>query len=157
MPGDVGAALLLEAPASEIAEGGDELLGRGLVLREAGSGRVLGWDNARLAAFRARVVKVAGISWRFEDVQGQEFAPGCALELVAEPSNPHDRNAVGIWDAGGRTQAGYVPRGDAIGVSRALSQGSLEAFCVWEWRDEQGRRSGMRVLIAPTGTVRLRP
>jgi hypothetical protein len=27
---------------------------------------------------------------------------------------------------------------------------SLEAWALWEWRDESGRRVGLRMLIAPT-------
>ena len=62
------------------------------------------WDDERL-----RVVKVAGASYRLEALQDDAFAPGRRLELVREPENEHDPNAVGIWDAERRVQAGYVP------------------------------------------------
>ena len=50
-----------------------------------------------------------------------ELRPGDRLELVREPDNRHDRNAVRIdW----RTQAlGYVPRAENRAVARALDAG----------------------------------
>ena len=63
---------------------------------------------------------------------------------MPEPENPHDRNAVAIWDADRRLQAGYVP----AEVAPEL-EGNEQAVALWEFRDEDGRRVGLRVLIAP--------
>jgi len=63
---------------------------------------------------------------------------------VPEPDNEHDPNAVGVWDAERRVQGGYLPAGIAPKVT-----GVEQAVSLWEFRDEEGRRIGLRVLIAP--------
>jgi hypothetical protein len=96
------------------------------------------WDDPRVS-----VLKVAGTSYRAEALQDDAFAPGRRLALVPEPENEHDPNAVAIWDAGRRVQAGYVPAEAAPSVS-----GDEQAVSLWEFREE-GRRVGLRVLLAP--------
>ena len=76
----------------------------GYWLRDAATGDAVRWDDERL-----RVVKLAGASYRSDALQDDAFAPGRRLALVREPENEHDPNAVGIWDAERRLQAGYVP------------------------------------------------
>jgi hypothetical protein len=89
-------------------------------------------------------VRVAGASYRLDALQDDAFSPGRRLALVPEPANPHDPRAVGIWDAGRRVQAGYVP----AEVAPALA-GDEQAVSLWEFRGEDGRRVGLRVLLAP--------
>jgi hypothetical protein len=90
-----------------------------------------------------RVLSVAGASYRLDALQDDAFAPGSQLALVPEPQNEHDPHAVGVWDAERRVQAGYVP----AEVAPALAL-PLQAVSLWEWREE-GRRVGLRVLVAP--------
>ena len=52
--------------------------------------------------------------------------PGQDLDLVAEPSNPHDRFAVAVLWQG--SKLGYVPRTDNKHLSRLLAQ-KAELFC----------------------------
>jgi hypothetical protein len=111
----------------------------GYWLRDAATGDAVRWDDERL-----RVVKVAGASYRLEALQDDAFAPGRRLALVPEPENEHDPNAVGIWDADRRAQAGYVPAEVAGEVS-----GDEQALALWEFRGEDGQRIGLRVLLAP--------
>jgi hypothetical protein len=89
---------------------------------------------------------VAGASYRLDALQDDAFSPGRPLTLVPEPDNPHDANAVGIWDAERRLQAGYVPAEVAPQVAP-----DSQPVALWEFRDEDGRRVGLRVLIAPAG------
>lgn len=117
--------------------------GRGFWLRDAATGGALRFDDARLAAAGARVVRVAGASYRLDALQDDSFAPGSPLVLVPEPENEHDPHALGIWDSERRLQAGYVPAETA----RALAL-PLQAVSLWEWRDAE-RRVGLRVLVAP--------
>ena len=111
----------------------------GFWLRDAASGEALRWDDPRL-----RVVKLAGSSYRPEALQDDAFAPGRRLALVPEPDNEHDPNAVGIWDAERRLQAGYVPAAVAPDV-----RGDEQAVALWEFRGDDGERTGLRVLLAP--------
>ena len=111
----------------------------GYWLRDAATGEAVRWNDERL-----RVVKLAGSSYRLDALQDDGFAPGRRLAFVPEPENEHDRHAVGIWDAGRRVQAGYVP----AEVAPEL-HGDEQALSLWEFRGEDGRRIGLRVLVAP--------
>jgi hypothetical protein len=125
--------------------------GRGFWLRDSASGEALRWDDGRLTAAGARVVPVAGTSYRGDALQDDAFAPGCELALVAEPENEHDPHAIGVWDAAGRLQAGYVPAEVAAGLELPL-----QALALWEWR-EADRRVGLRMLVAPASVWIGRP
>ncbi|HZT95015.1 MAG TPA: HIRAN domain-containing protein [Gaiellaceae bacterium] len=111
----------------------------GYWLRDAATGDAMKWDDPRV-----RVVKLAGASYREEALQDEGFAPGRRLTLVREPENEHDPNAVAVWDAGRRLQAGYVPAELAPEL-----HGDEQAVSLWEFRREDGRRIGLRVLLAP--------
>ena len=110
----------------------------GYWLRDAATEEPLRWTDERLW-----VVKVAGASYRLDALQDDAFAPGRQLALVPEPDNEHDPNAVAIWDAERRLQAGYVP----AEIARELG-GDEQAVALWEFVEE-GRRVGLRVLIVP--------
>ena len=111
----------------------------GYWLRDASSGEAVRWDDPRL-----RVVKLAGASYRLDELQDDAFAPGRRLALVREPENEHDPNAVALWDEERRVQAGYVPAEVAPAV-----RGDEQALSLWEFRGEDGKRIGLRVLLAP--------
>ena len=111
----------------------------GYWLRDAATGEAVRWNDERL-----RVVKLAGASYRADELQDDAFAPGRRLALVPEPENEHDPHAVAIWDRERRRQAGYVPAEAAPEV-----RGDEQALSLWEFRDEAGRRVGLRVLLAP--------
>ena len=111
----------------------------GYWLRDAETGDAMKWDDPRV-----RVVKLAGASYRLDALQDEAFAPGRRLALVPEPDNEHDPHAVGVWDDARRLQAGYVPAEVALEV-----RGDEQAVSLWEFRAEDGRRIGLRVLLAP--------
>jgi hypothetical protein len=111
----------------------------GFWLRDASTGEAVRWDDPRL-----RVVKLAGASYRLDELQDRAFAPGRRLALVREPENEHDPNAVGVWDEARRVQAGYVPAEIAPSL-----RGDEQAVALWEFRGDDGKRIGLRVLLAP--------
>jgi len=111
----------------------------GYWLRDAATGDAMKWDDPRV-----RVVKLAGSSYRADALQDDAFAPGRRLALVPEPENEHDPNAVAVWDAERRLQAGYVP----ADIAPELSSDE-QALSLWEFRGEDGSRIGLRVLLAP--------
>jgi len=137
------------------SESGGRLDGRGYVLLDGE--RSISRSDPRLAGKGIEVVAVAGTSYRAGELQDDGFLPGSPLALRAEPDNPHDPNAVGVWNASERSQAGYVPRDRAAALASRVDE--LEAYALWEWRDPAGSRAGLRILVAPRGTVsgRLRP
>lgn len=110
----------------------------GYFLRDAASGEAVRWNDPRI-----RVVPLAGSSYRLDALQNSAFDPGRRLTLVAEPDNPHDPNAIAVWDADRAVQGGYVP----AEVAPELA-GDEQAVSLWEFREGE-QRVGLRVLIAP--------
>jgi hypothetical protein len=111
----------------------------GYRLRDAATEEVVRHEDPRI-----RVIKLAGVSYRLDAVQDDAFAPGQRLALVPEPENEHDPNAIGIWDEARRLQAGYVPAETAA----ELDAEAWQAVSLLEFF-EDGRRVGLRVLLAP--------
>jgi hypothetical protein len=111
----------------------------GFRLRDAETEEVVRHEDPRI-----HVVRVAGVSYRLDAVQDDAFTPGKRLALVPEPDNEHDPHAIGIWDAEQRVQAGYVP----ADVARGLDASEWQAVSLLEFFEE-GRRAGLRVLLAP--------
>jgi HIRAN domain len=116
-----------------------ERSGDGFRLRDAETEEVVREDDARI-----RVIPVAGVSYRLDALQDAAFAPGRRLALVPEPDNEHDPNAIGIWDAERRAQAGYVP----AEVARDVVAEEWQAVSLYEFLEDE-RRCGLRVLLAP--------
>jgi hypothetical protein len=108
-------------------------------MRDAATGEAMKWDDARV-----RVVKLAGASYRADALQDEAFSPGRRLALMREPENEHDPNAVAVYDAERRLQAGYVPADVAPDL-----RGDEQAVSLWEFHGEDGRRIGLRILLAP--------
>ncbi len=127
---------------------GELVEGRGYELLDE-QGRAIRWDDRRLASAGVLVLKVAGTSYRAEELQDDAFRPGSRLALRPDPANEFDPHAVEVWDADGRIQIGFLPREAAGELAERVEHGSLEALALWEWRDEDGRRVGLRMLIAP--------
>jgi hypothetical protein len=106
---------------------------RGYHLRDAATGEPVRWEDPRI-----RVVAAAGVTFRPESLEDRSFDPGRRLELVREPQNEHDPNAIGIWNADRTLQVGYVPAAIAPEVA-----GDEQAVSLWRVD------GGLRVLLAP--------
>lgn len=111
----------------------------GFRLRDAATEQLVREDDQRI-----HVVAVAGVSFRREALQDEAFAPGRRLALVPEPHNEHDPNAIAIWDARRRVQAGYVP----AALARELDANDWQAVSLREQYEGAGR-GGLRVVLAP--------
>ena len=111
----------------------------GYRLRDAASEELVRHDDPRI-----RVINAAGSSYRLDALQDDAFAPGKRLALVPEPDNEHDPNAIGIWDAEQRLQAGYVP----AELARELDAAEWQAVSLLEFFEGK-QRLGLRVLLAP--------
>ena len=106
---------------------------RGYHLRDAASGEPVRWEDPRI-----RVIAAAGVTFRPEALEDPSFDPGRRLELGPEPTNEHDPNAIGIWNADRTLQVGYVPAAVAPDVT-----GDEQAVSLWRVD------GGLRVLLAP--------
>jgi hypothetical protein len=81
---------------------------------------------------------------------------GSRITLRAEPGNPSDPNAVGVWDASGTVHAGYLPATLSRTIWRSLRGGAkLEGKVIRELRlgSPAGERTALYVLIAPPGRL----
>ena len=106
---------------------------RGYHLRDAATGEPVRWEDPRI-----RVIAAAGVTFRPDSLEDPSFDPGRRLELVPEPKNEHDPNAIGIWNADRTLQVGYVPAAVAPEVA-----GDEQAVSLWRVD------GGLRVLLAP--------
>ena len=145
-------ALRLILERGSLSGAGDELDGRGFFLRAAESGEPLRWQDPLLSEVGAQVIRVAGTSYRSAALGDPGFEPGNPLALVREPDNPHDANAIAVWNEERTAQAGYVPANVAAVLAGFED---LCALSLWEWRDSTGDRIGLRALVYPEGTVRV--
>ena len=106
---------------------------RGYFLRDAATGERVHWEDERIL-----VIPVAGVSFRPDALDDPSFAPGRRVALAREPDNPHDPNAVAIWNEERTRQLGYVPAAVAPDLS-----GDEQAVVLWRVD------SGLRVLLVP--------
>lgn len=139
------------------AKDGTKLWRNGYALADPQSGAFLSWDDPEISQAGAMVCRVAGVTHRSGDLQRDDFAPGRPLLLRPEPDNPHDRNAVGVWDQAGRTQVGFVPRDEATQVAAAFRRGdTLGAVVLQEFRaSRDAERVALVLLVCPLGNVTL--
>jgi len=123
------------------------------------SGRYLGRDDPELAARGWRIAGVAGAAAHHAEIlASDDVGPGRPLELRRDPDNPHDPNAIAVHVAGGRGQAGWVPRELAAELAGDLDAGRPWAAVVLREQrpSPRGPRSGLTMLLAPTKAIALR-
>jgi HIRAN domain len=149
-------AALAEAWSFE-AEGGSTITASGFTLLDAPAGEFLRPDDPFLAARGCWLCHVAGVSYRREALQDPGLAPGSPVILRSEPSNPHDADAVAVWDHSGSLRLGYVPADICSQVSRELRSGrEMGGLVVREYtRSEPPQRVGISILIGPLDALAL--
>lgn len=72
--------------------------------------------------------RIAGLQFydydEFDDVIGLvRPVPGDRFQLIRQPKNPHDRNAVEVWFRDGRLQLGHLPRELAAEIAPLMDRG----------------------------------
>ncbi len=124
---------------------------RGYSLTNANTGAFVGDHPYEFAHLHVHCLHVAGVSYHADELQRHEFAPGHAIALRLEPENPHDGNAVGVWDLAGVRQVGYIPRKDSAEVAQELrAGGDITGVVLRETRDDdEDRRIGLTILFGP--------
>ena len=81
----------------------------------------------------------------------RELKPGDRLELVREPGNPYDANAVRVEWRGVRL--GYVPRHDNSAVARQLDRGTVLEARLSAVRENRNRSVRIELeVVAPLPT-----
>jgi hypothetical protein len=101
--------------------------------------------------------KVAGVQ-HYPALTRKQFGPDSQIGLVAEPTNPYDKNAVAVWDIADACQVGYVPAELSGEIAQLLRTGvALGGIVIREFRagSSKGKRTALHILIAPVGRVSL--
>jgi len=122
--------------------------GQGFVVKRISDGQRLQWRTlARTEGLEA--VPIVGVSYRKKALQDSSFAPGKPLEIIPEPENPHDPNAVGVWNQEKTLQVGYLPREYSDRIARqGILIGTEKIGCMSMWEHLDGKkRVGLRVLM----------
>jgi hypothetical protein len=88
---------------------------------------------------------VAGLSHHPGALTDLSFAPGSPLAICAEPDNPHDPLAVGVWNATRTVCGGYVPRHIAD-LMHSLSVDRCGV--VLSEQTEEGVRANLGILVS---------
>jgi hypothetical protein len=81
----------------------------------------------------------------------RDLKPGDRLDLVREPDNPHDANAVRVELRG--VKLGYVPRRDNATVARQLDRGAALEARLAGIRENRNRSVRLELeVVAPLAT-----
>lgn len=112
---------------------GDHLSGRAGVAAPAPD--VAGASFPMLVGDDSFMCECTGESYRWQALQaiarneiGQSALVFCMADLVPEPLNPHDANAVGVWIEG--AHVAFIPKGLAPAVGAAISSAGLARVMV---------------------------
>ena len=108
----------------------------------------LSYAEAENLGLGIKIFCVADTSYRADELQREEFAPGEVLKLVPENDNKFDRSAVGVWDRTGRVMVGYVPKECNKWVRIAMTVPQHAAISLAEHRKD-GKRVSLTVMFGP--------
>jgi hypothetical protein len=111
----------------------------GFMLTALGVAAALGSPLAAAAEALVVVQRSPLAGLRHYDAGGvwRERSPGDRLELVREPDNPYDANAVRIEWRG--RKLGYLPRRDNTAVARQLDRGAALEARVSQLKENRNR------------------
>jgi hypothetical protein len=115
-------------------------------------------DDPLLAAFGASIESLQVGEDHEDTLLAETFDPGSLLRLMAEPYDPDDPDAVGVWDDDALRQAGNLPASSAAIVS-ASAQAGLEhrALVLWELRAaSDDRREALCLLVFAPALLRVK-
>lgn len=108
-----------------------------LRLVEDATGLLVGPTHRGLAKAGIYVSQLRGEAYNEVACRRGDFSPGAHVRLVREPSNPHDANAIAVFDGTGKHKAAYVNKQKARTLSKLIDAGAtLEAVSV------RGARAG---------------
>ena len=102
--------------------------------------------------------KVAGVRHYGAALEDRRFRPGSKVLLRPEPDNPHDANAVGVWDQKGSLQIGHIPAECCAEVAQRIqAREEMAGYVLREIRrgSKSGPRSALHLLVALAGDLRL--
>jgi hypothetical protein len=140
--------------SSTVADDGGRLDGRGYTICDPRTRAPLGENDFFFRIGGGIVTDLANAENHAGELQNAAFGPGRALALVRGGAPSHDEPpVVEVFDLTRTQKAGELPPEAADAVAIYGEDSYEAALCLWEWRDESGRRVGLRLLLAPGWTV----
>jgi hypothetical protein len=131
--------------------------GRGYVVERLEDSQRLAWDFLDNRRQGLESIGVAGETYHIDDLQADSFRPPARLMLVPEPTNRYDPNAIAVWDAAKRYQAGYIPGSEAKRIGGRIRKGQIvECLSIWE-TIVNGKRVSLRMLLVSQKACLQRP
>lgn len=107
--------------------GGEDVLR----LVEDSTGLLVGPTDRRLPPIGVYISQLRGEVYHESGCRFGDFSAGARVRLVREPENPHDPNAIAVYDASGKHLAAYVNKQKARTLSRLLDAGQpIEAISI---------------------------
>jgi predicted RNA-binding protein YlxR (DUF448 family) len=94
-----------------------------LRLCEDSTGLLIAPKNRYLPGVGVYVSQLRGEKHYVAGCEAGNFLPGSPVQLVREPENPHDVNAVAVYDESGIHRGAYVHRARARQLSKLMDRG----------------------------------
>jgi hypothetical protein len=128
--------------------------GGGFSLQHSTEGYDVGWRYLDPQRHGACVARVGDTQQHTDVMQLAAFAPGEPVQLRLEPDGPDGAEAIGVWDEAGTVRVGTIARQNHFDVRAVLfGDAPVQALVLWDWRTEDGRRTGLNLLVARVGVV----
>ena len=121
--------------------------GKGYIMIRTKNEHRLPWHAFDLDTEGMESIPVSGESHHMNDLQNKRFRAGSEVQLLPEPDNPYDKNAIGVWDKKRRLQAGYIPKDEASRVANKLANNEISK-CIIMWEiNKENQRVSIRLLL----------
>jgi hypothetical protein len=89
---------------------------------------------------------IAGFQFHRGEALWPSLSVGQTVELVREPSNPHDANAVAVYF--NQEQLGYVPRAENQIVAQMLDRGECLEASIVDLTDDEDPWNRVRIRVS---------
>jgi hypothetical protein len=123
-----------------------------LWLTEPTTGLLVSGCNKHLRRMGIWSVNVRGLEYHKAAVRAGDFRPGSKVQLVREPNNEFDKNAVALCAVSSDRIVGYFNKGMAPGLAKVLDSGaSIDAISVTG--DGPGKTTGKIEVVAASRVV----
>lgn len=113
-----------------------------------GTGKLATATDRRLRAAGLWAIELRGLGYHRQTNLAGDFRPGRRVNLIREPNNPHDPDALGVAAAGSSAVVGYFNKQAAKRFSKMIDAGTFDLDAVTIEGDGPGGDGRVVVLVA---------